>query len=581
MRRHGESHIKGKMSSMFKNMINTKKQRHPVLMEVMRALFNHDSVTGSAQGRYASRAKSCLSKWMSSSTPSSTQTLFTRMGKGDKHMVFVLTEDGPEFWRRDDLRLKNSRPFGKHFYTMGFANAFARRLFETGGKVAPAMRLMRTTWLGRGCVVTCLANRQFQMMCAMVIDILESTTLKKYMQQMRLDLARKGEFRAISADATYKLSLKVDGQTRLQQHNYVTLIGFHGCPLAIEPAHGESTEILKKIMGETVPPTCRKLVEQTSFDKTSAKLHASLRTLLPKLLGCSLDTSHLPMAVDRHTSKRRIKPTLVGLVVRAIMRKFNIAAKSRKDEALYSGRQALLTTDVEKKLMNSIVAGDMPKPEAMKILKTMNPNVAMKSREEFVRLIAALVVIYPQRLDVKTDKTTLRKILAAACQPERTEWYFNNIRYRSRLTDADDKFLGNGTCRNEQLHATLNTQYRGIVNITSRMLNAQLRVWLAAEMAVFIRAMETSTTVNIKRVNLRPMVVSGIELFSRQDWALLLRTPKTIWVSGTKQQKNPDKLRRGPQPEQEEVYKAISEKIVKRKRHTVYTSLLQKRLRSK
>jgi hypothetical protein len=372
----------------------------------------------------------------------------------------------------------------------------------------------------------------------------------------------------------------VDGQTRFMRHNYVTCIGFHGCPLAIAPAHGEATEIVTKVIEETVPPSCRKLVEEMSFDQTSAKLHKAMRALLKNLLGLSFDTTHLAMAADRHTSKRRIKPTLIGLVVRSIVGKFNIPDKSRKDEPFYDGRQALLPTDAEKKLMNNILAGDLSKKEAKKVLKTTNPNVAMKSREEFLRLIAALVAIYPQRLDVKTDKTTLRKILAAACEPGRAEWYFNNTRYRSRLTCTDDKFLGNGTCRNEQLHSTLNTQYRETMQITSRMLNSQLNVWLAVEMAVFLRAMETNTTVNVKRVNLRPMVISGMELFSKEAWALHLKTPETLWVSGEKLQRNPDRLRRGPGKEQEEVYKAIREKTVKRKRDTVYSSWMQKRLRS-
>jgi cytidylate kinase len=113
-------------------------------------------------------------------------------------------------------------------------------------------------------------------------------------------------------------------------------------------------------------------------------------------------------------------------------------------------------------------------------------------------------------MDTKSGKTTLRKMLAAACEPPRAEWYFNNIRYRSRLSPADEKFFGNGTCRNEQVHATLNRQYRETIQITRRMLDAQLDAWLGAEMAVFLRAMETSTTVKINRVNLRSIVISGV-----------------------------------------------------------------------
>ena len=175
----------------------------------------------------------------------------------------------------------------------------------------------------------------------------------------------------------------------------------------------------------------------------------------------------------------------------------------------------------------------------------------------------------------------MRKILAAACSPERAEWYFNNTRYRSRLSKADDEFFGKGTCRNEQVHATLNAQYREVVQISSRMLKASLQAWLAAEMAVFLRAMTTSTTVGIKRVNLRPMVISGIELFSHQEWGSHLRTPSAAYESKEKMKSHPMKSARGPQKDQEDVFKSIREKTQKRKRATVYEALTQKRLRSK
>ena len=93
-------------------------------------------------------ANTLLSKWMSpegkrmppKGKPSKSQSLFTRMGKWDLAMRFVMTADGPQFWRFDDARMKQARKFGAiHYYTMDFGNSFSRHLFETGGQVAPAM----------------------------------------------------------------------------------------------------------------------------------------------------------------------------------------------------------------------------------------------------------------------------------------------------------------------------------------------------------------------------------------------------------------------------------------------------------
>ena len=67
--------------------------------------------------------------------------------------------------------------------------------------------------------------------------------------------------------------------------------------------------------------------------------------------------------------------------------------------------------------MNNIKNGDMPLKVAKKVLRGMDPNTAMKSREEFTQLLAAVAKVYPQHLDSKKGKTTLRKVLVAACAP--------------------------------------------------------------------------------------------------------------------------------------------------------------------
>jgi len=163
MRAHVRAHLKGKLSHVFKNMTNGKRLPHPVLTQVMRALLNNDEITGRKKGLYFSRANILLSKWMSpSGKPSQSQTLFTHMGTNrDCAMRFVMTVDGPQYWRFDDVRLRHARKFGAiHYFTRDFANAFSRHLFATGGQVAPSMRLQQSEWVLAGVEVTLLANRQ-------------------------------------------------------------------------------------------------------------------------------------------------------------------------------------------------------------------------------------------------------------------------------------------------------------------------------------------------------------------------------------------------------------------------------------
>ena len=55
---------------------------------------------------------------------------------------------------------------------------------------------------------------------------------------------------------------------------------------------------------------------------SGGKIDRELRTIFPNLWGISLDPMHLPFKVDGSFRKRRQKPTIVGLVLRAVMRKF-------------------------------------------------------------------------------------------------------------------------------------------------------------------------------------------------------------------------------------------------------------------
>ena len=71
MLRHADMYMKGKMASLYKNVKDEKKQQHPVMMQVVRAIYDYDTMTGGAKGNYLSRARLLLAKWTSFSTTNS------------------------------------------------------------------------------------------------------------------------------------------------------------------------------------------------------------------------------------------------------------------------------------------------------------------------------------------------------------------------------------------------------------------------------------------------------------------------------------------------------------------------------
>ena len=87
------------------------------------------------------------------------------------------------------------------------------------------------------------------------------------------------------------------------------------------------------------------------------------------------------------------------------------------------------------------------------------------------------VVVYPERLGDKYDKTTLRRKFVHAASRAQFEWCMNSARFMSTLPKTLESFLAVGTKRNENLHARLNAQYRQIEWIPKRCLSAEIETW--------------------------------------------------------------------------------------------------------
>ena len=106
MQRHALTHTTGKLSTMFMSLESDHRIPHPVFVDIVRALYDHDTVKGCATVQYATRTRSLLTQWLRFTTASGhTQSLFTLMGNRDTNLVLVFTGTGPEYWLRTDNRL--------------------------------------------------------------------------------------------------------------------------------------------------------------------------------------------------------------------------------------------------------------------------------------------------------------------------------------------------------------------------------------------------------------------------------------------------------------------------------------------
>jgi hypothetical protein len=339
---------------------------------------------------------------------------------------------------------------------------------------------------------------------------------------------------------------------------------------------------MKKLALCAVPRRWRSSVEHGALDVASGKLHEVISSAFSSYKGTSLDPMHLPFNIDKQFKKfqrKLVKSSLTGRVARTIMGKFSIPDATRKSERFYTG-SPIQPTQKEKDLMSYITGQPMRKPDAKRILLKMNPKVAVKSREEFVELVAAVVSIYTDKLDVKTNSTTLRNILTAACQPPRIEWYLNNVRFRSRLSSDANEWLGTGTTRNENLHALLNAQYSNIVSISKQMLIAELQTWLTGEMVVFVQTFKNHTTVGVKRADRRAIILAKVDVFTDGVWKQHVASKCPVWTKSECRGARVNRKSTKKLSVQEEIYQKIQSKAVKGKRKRVYSISQAKRCKS-
>ena len=117
----------------------------------------------------------------------------------------------------------------------------------------------------------------------------------------------------------------------------------------------------------------------------------------------------------------------------------------------------------------------MPAAEAERVLRGVSPNTAMRTLAGYARLLAAVVRIYPERMDTPCGDTTIRASFLNATKPAHFQWLMNAVRYRSRLNAKQQRALASGTTRNEQLHHRLNSHFRQVLHTSQRLLKGAVK----------------------------------------------------------------------------------------------------------
>eukprot|EP00973_Karenia_brevis_P027838 3835342-Karenia_brevis.AAC.1 len=122
--------------------------------------------------------------------------------------------------------------------------------------------------------------------------------------------------------------------------------------------------------------------------------------------------------------------------------------------SVYHGVENVELSHAESHMQAHIRYGTLPIPQAKRVYEKIDAKTPFVSRLEFITGIASLTAIFWTEVSRKThiQSKTLAAVLLSATEPDRVEWYFNNMRCRHAADPSILSLLGSGTSQSESLH---------------------------------------------------------------------------------------------------------------------------------
>ena len=208
--RHVLTHNIGRLSFQLRVDKSGGSARYPIHMEVMHAFYDSDVLAGKVLGGYGRRTADLLASWLAPADSEGAGSTYTWLGKDDSAVALVFARDGPQYWRKDFIAgLSCLKMFGNHgYYTIDFANMYARHLLRNGGVVAITQRGIAGGLRAKGCETVSMLNRHPSDAALMAGEILEPAGMTRFLWVNTERLFELGEAQSISVDPTYTLSTR-------------------------------------------------------------------------------------------------------------------------------------------------------------------------------------------------------------------------------------------------------------------------------------------------------------------------------------------------------------------------------------
>lgn len=345
-----------------------------------------------------------------------------------------------------------------------------------------------------------------------------------------------GELRSLSFDGTFKICFAVLGQASFMErprfrakqaipekdakYRVLTIRGITSAVIANELVRDESAAEISRVVNELLTSEQRAQVEHVATDTPSPALLKQLGKALPNLSFVSLDSLHLAMRYEDANGRRR---TTGSHWLRLALARFsNVDGKLAPDAwgTAYEG-EAVSANSEESVMLGHIQHGTWRESSASDCLEalTASAHLPYYSREEFVRVVAAIATMHAEEADrVAYKQTKVRHLLLSACQPANIEWMLNFTRFLHTLSADSRRLLPSGTTSNEAYHHELNGRFRSVQKLHVSTLKSRLNVMCTQKLLTHNAALYRPTTRQEAPRAVLARTLGAAKLFNAASW---------------------------------------------------------------
>ena len=457
----------------------------------------------------------------------------------DDHLSpIVLTNNGPVYLMKFETDANDFVRLSRNYYCdRKFAELVLRSFILAKGSSYDTLTRVYLHYVQRTQLAAMLPMRVITWQRFVAI-LWASRAVDRLRTQKMLEASSVNEWESISIDATYKLMLRVIGQsnyiskrtTREKQaiadkdakYCLFTVRGRTGLVAGLQPMRYENSRTVQLALQDIFDESKLATIKHVASDDPSIALLQHLRAIMPALRGISKDPMHLFFYFKRRF-KKSPKESFGYKATRDIKKicsKFcrRVNVRPVPFDKWFDGDNEAPKSQEEVDILGQIENESMAQSDAQQILERLNAQTPYSHRTEYMRALAAFVAVHGDACSKNSGREPLKTTVRNAACPKNCEWVFNFQHYLLSIPMSAYEYFPTGTCSNEALHREINQCISYKILRYETTIDQMIRGFHFAKVIAHAAAVFGTPTRQLKQGMLVQHSVGAMRFWTHAQW---------------------------------------------------------------